>query len=106
MLELVNPRWIDAPTVALDFRWLDHLKVGGQYRYCTELITGLASLAPNARFVVIGSQATPPESIRHVFEDSRWRYIAVPSWTHKGAAYLYHLRYAWLLHRERVDVLH
>lgn len=94
-------------TIALDFRWLDQLNVGGQYRYCVDLIKGLAKLPSNCRFIVIGSQPAPPEPIRHVFSDhAGWRYRHLRSWEIKGAYYLYHLRYAWLLRQERVDLLH
>jgi glycosyltransferase involved in cell wall biosynthesis len=97
----------DHATIALDFRWLDHLNLGnGQYRYCIDLINGLANLPSDCRFVVVGSQPEPPEPIRHVFSDARWRYLQLRGWNFKGADYLYHLRYAWLLRRERVDLLH
>ena len=94
-------------TIALDFRWLDHLNVGnGQFRYCVDLINGLARIRTDCRFIVTGSGPEPPEPIRHVFADACWRYVQVPGWTFKGAYYLYHLRYAWFLRRHAVDVLH
>ena len=94
-------------TIALDFRWLDQLSPGnGQYRYCIDLITGLANLRSDCKFLVIGSQPAPPDPIRHVFDDSHWRYRQLRGWKFRGADYLYHLRYAWLMNRERVDLLH
>lgn len=94
-------------TIALDFRWLDQLSFGnGQYRYCVDLITGLAKLPSDCRFLVIGSQPAPPDPIRHVFGDARWRYRQLRRWSFRGADYLYHVRYAWLVKRERVDLLH
>ena len=94
-------------TIALDFSSLDQLNLGnGQFRYCVDLIRGLAALASDCAFLVVGSQPEPPEPIRDLFGDARWRYLHLRTWNFAGAFYLRQLRYAWLLRRHRVDVLH
>jgi glycosyltransferase involved in cell wall biosynthesis len=95
-------------TIALDFRWLDQLNAGnGQYRYCVALIDSLSKLGVDARFVVIGSRPTPPETLGHVFRDRiRWRYRQLAIWKVRGHYYFDHVRYGWLLRQERVDVVH
>jgi glycosyltransferase involved in cell wall biosynthesis len=94
-------------TVAFDFSGLDHLNPGnGQYRYCIDLIRGLSRLPTDFHFIVIGSQPRPPERIAGVFGNEQWRYVHLPRLTVRGAEYVNHLRYAWLLWRERVDLFH
>lgn len=94
-------------TVGFDFSGLDHLNLGnGQYRYCIDLLNGLARVETELKFVVIGSQARPPDSIRHAFDGDRWRYVHAPRATFRGAFYLEHARFAWRLRRERIDLLH
>jgi glycosyltransferase involved in cell wall biosynthesis len=95
-------------TIALDFRWLDHLNIGnGQYRYCSALIDGLSKLGGEVRFVVIGSRVAPPDSLGQVFRDrARWRYRELPTWKIRGNYYFDHVRYGWLLRQERVDLVH
>jgi hypothetical protein len=47
-------------TIAVDFRWLDRLNIGnGQYRYCVDLIRGLARLESDCGFIVTGSKPVP-----------------------------------------------
>ena len=95
------------PTVAFDFSGLDHLNPGnGQYRYCTDLIRGLARLESHLTFVVIGSQPAPPPEVAGVFETVGWRYVHLPRLSIRGAYYADLVRFAWLLRRERVDVFH
>ena len=95
------------PLVAFDFSGLDHLNIGnGQYRYCIDLIRGLARASRELRFVVIGSRPEPAAEIRQVFENTAWRYTNLPRSRVKGAAYLDHIRFAWWLRRQRVDLLH
>jgi glycosyltransferase involved in cell wall biosynthesis len=95
------------PTVAFDFSGLDHLNPGnGQYRYCTDLIRGLARLQSGITFIVIGSQPTPPADVADVFNIAGWRYVHLPRLSMRGAYYADLIRFAWLLRRERVDVFH
>lgn len=94
-------------TIALDFRTLDQLNMGsGQYRYCINLINGLAKLLADCAFIVIGSRPEPPAPISHVFTNQRWRYRCLQRWNLKGGFYLDDLRAAWLFREERVDLLH
>ena len=94
-------------TIALDFRGLDQLNFGnGQYRYCVDLIRGLARLESGCRFIVTGSRPAPVEPLRHVFSDPRWRYVYLPTWDFRGGDYLDYPRYAWFLRRHAVDLLH
>ncbi|HUP39249.1 MAG TPA: glycosyltransferase family 1 protein [Vicinamibacterales bacterium] len=94
-------------TVAFDFSGLDHLNPGnGQYRYCTDLLRGLARLQAGLTFVVIGSQPKPPPQIAGVFDAPGWRYLHLPRVSARGAYYADLVRYPWLLQRERVDLFH
>ena len=95
------------PLVAFDFSGLDHLNIGnGQFRYCIDLIRGLAQRSRSLRFVVAGSRAEPVAEIRHVFDGAAWRYAHLPRARFKGGAYVDHIRFALWLRRERVDLLH
>lgn len=95
------------PVVAFDFSGLDHLNPGnGQFRYCTDLIKGLAAFGSGLRYVVLGSRATPPEPIAGLFTRAAFRYVHVPPRSSRGAYYLDQVRYGWLLRRERVDLFH
>jgi glycosyltransferase involved in cell wall biosynthesis len=94
-------------TVAFDFSGLDHLNPGnGQYRYCTDLLRGLARLQHGLAFVVLGSRAAPPPEVAGVFDTPAWRYVHLNRLSMRGAYYADNVRYAWLLRRERVDVFH
>jgi glycosyltransferase involved in cell wall biosynthesis len=94
-------------TVAFDFSGLDHLNPGnGQYRYCTDLIRGLARLQTGLTFVVIGSQPKPPPQVAGVFDVAGWRYVHLPRMSGRGAYYADLFRFPWLLRRERVDLFH
>jgi glycosyltransferase involved in cell wall biosynthesis len=94
-------------TVAFDFSGLDHLNPGnGQYRYCTDLIRGLARLPTGLAFVVIGSRPQPPPEIASVFDASGWRYVHLPRVSVRGAYYVDLLRFSLLLRRDRVDLFH
>ena len=93
--------------VAFDFSGLDHLHLGnGQFRYCVDLLHGLARLTTDFRFVVVGSRLQPPDEIREIFGADGWRYQRFPPWPVKGGAYLHHARFSWWMRRERVALLH
>jgi glycosyltransferase involved in cell wall biosynthesis len=95
------------PTVAFDFSGLDHLNAGnGQYRYCTELLHGLAMVADGWRVVVAGSRPRPADEIAHLFDGDGWSYAHMPQHQRKGAFYLDQLRYARFLRRVRADLFH
>ena len=94
-------------TVAFDFSGLDHLNPGnGQYRYCIDLIRGFSRLPADFDFLVIGSRLHPPQQIADIFAAPQWRYTQLPRLDARGAYYFDHVRYAWLLSRERVDIFH
>jgi glycosyltransferase involved in cell wall biosynthesis len=88
------------PTVAIDFRWLDHLSVGnGQYRYAVDLINGLAELDCGMRFVVLGSRAEPVAEIAGVFERDEWRYVGKARRLGRFEVFRELWRYFWMLRR-------
>lgn len=96
------------PTIAIDFRWLDHLAPGsGQYRYATDLICGLAALDSDWRFLVLGSKPQPVAEIEDVFTRSEnWRYQAAPRTAGRGWLYREQVQYFGLLRKLRIDLLH
>jgi glycosyltransferase involved in cell wall biosynthesis len=95
------------PLVAFDFSGLDHLDIGnGQYRYCVDLINGLARLSSGFRFVVIGSRPDAPEEIRDVFDAEGWRYAHFAPSRFRGGAYVDQIRFALWLRRQRAALLH
>jgi glycosyltransferase involved in cell wall biosynthesis len=95
------------PTVAFDFSGLDHLNAGnGQYRYCTELLQGLAAVADGWRFVVAGSRPGPADEIAHLFDSDGWSYAHMPQRQRKGAFYVDQLRYGRFLRGVRADLFH
>src|SRR5947209_7741545 len=110
-----NLHWIlimrvkSKPVIALDFRWLDDFNLGGgQYRYSVDLIRGLARLQPEAEFVLLGSKPEPVPELQDIFKThlNGWRYSQIPRRLTRGSYYLDHLRYGWVLKRERVNLLH
>jgi glycosyltransferase involved in cell wall biosynthesis len=86
-------------TVAIDFRWLDHLSLGnGQFRYAVDLICGLAEMDSEFRYVVMGSRAEPVEEMAAVFADGeRWRYAGMGRTSGKGSWYREQWRYWQML---------
>jgi glycosyltransferase involved in cell wall biosynthesis len=97
------------PRIALDFSQLDSLATtSGQYRYVVDLVRGLASLQPDARFLLLGSQSEPVAELRSVFRDhgDRWTYRQLTRGQFRGADYANHARYGLLLWRERISLLH
>jgi glycosyltransferase involved in cell wall biosynthesis len=95
------------PLVAFDFSGLDRLNVGnGQFRYCVDLITGLARVASGLRFVVVGSRPQPPDEIRDVFDAEAWRYAHFAASRFRGGGYVDHIRFPLWLRRQRVALLH
>ena len=96
------------PQVAIDFRWLDQLSLGnGQFRYAVDLISGLAELAPEIKFVVLGSKPQPIVEIAQVFSHlEKWRYESFPRLTGKGSLYREQALYLRLLRKLDIDLLH
>lgn len=82
--------------------------LGGQYRYVVGLVQGLARLQPDVDFLLLGSKSEPVPELGGVFQkyNDRWDYRSVPRRQFRGAAYLDHARYGWMLLRERVSLLH
>ena len=97
----------DQPLVAFDFSGLDRLHAGnGQFRYCVDLLNGLASAPRDFRFLVIGSAPEPPAAIGGLFQRDAWRYAQFPAWRGRGGAYLDHLRFARWLRKQGASLLH
>ena len=97
------------PVIALDFRWFDAVNPGsGQYRYSVDLIRSLARLQLEAEFVLLGSRLEPVAELQDIFKIplNGWRYRQIPRRQMRGSYYLDHMRYVWLLKRERVNLLH
>jgi len=95
------------PLVVFDFSGLDHLNIGnGQFRYCVDLISGLAGTRSEFRFVVAGSRPDPPAEIRDVFRQASWRYAQFVAARVTGGLYLDHVRFAVWLRRQGAALLH
>src|SRR6185369_11372585 len=94
------------PTVAIDFRWFDHMSGGGQFRYGVDLVRGIAEIAPEMKFVVLGTREAPVPEMKEVFDGERWRYVSVPRVEGRGKLYREMLRYRGLLRKLNVDLLH
>lgn len=95
--------------IAIDFSQLDSISpASGQYRYGVDLVRGLAQLQPDVDFLLLGSRVEPVAELRPVFkqEGSRWHYRQLPHRQFRGAGYLNHARYSWMLLRERISLLH
>ena len=97
----------DQPLVAFDFCGLDRLHIGnGQFRYCIDLLNGLASAPREFRFLVAGSGPEPHAEIRGVFRTDAWRYAQFSAWRGRGGAYLDHMRFARWLRGQGAALLH
>jgi glycosyltransferase involved in cell wall biosynthesis len=94
--------------VAIDFRPIDRTSPrGGQFRYAVDLIRGLADLSPaGVHFLVVGSLPEPLEDLRGVCSAPHWRYRGLAPLTGSGSNYRELARTAWLLAREKVDLIH
>jgi glycosyltransferase involved in cell wall biosynthesis len=96
----------EVPIVAIDFRWFDHMSSGGQYRYGVDLVRGIAEIAPEMKFVVLGTREAPVPEMHEVFAGERWRYVSLPRIEGRGKLYREMLRYRGLLRDLNVDLLH
>jgi len=95
------------PIIAFDFSGLDHLHFGnGQFRYCVDLLHGLALLNLPLTFLVLGSGDAPVAAIADVCGTAGWDYARAPQKIGRGRAYLAHLEYGWLLRRRGAAALH
>lgn len=94
--------------IALDLRPIDRVsRQGGQFRYAVDLVRGLFELNPaGAHFLVIGSRPEPLEDLRSVCSAPHWRYCGLTPLTGYGSYYREFARTAWLLAREKVDLIH
>ena len=95
--------------IAIDFSQLDSVNpASGQYRYAIALVSGLARLETNIDFLLLGSRKEPVPELEAVFlkYHESWKYRQVPRKQFRGSDYLNHLRYSWVLMRERITVLH
>ena len=70
------------------------------------MINGLARIPSGLRFLVTGSRPEPADRIGHVFDGTVWRYAQVRRLRVRGGDYLEHVRFAWWLRSECVDLLH
>lgn len=93
--------------IALDISSLDFMSVGGQIRYATDLIRGLAN-EEGFETVVIGSSPEPIEAIRDLAANPSvpCEYRQFVRSTNRGGSYLDPIRLGALLHREKIDLFH
>jgi glycosyltransferase involved in cell wall biosynthesis len=94
--------------IAIDFSTLDHLQMtAGHYRYTVQLVRGLADIADQQDFLLLGSRPEPVPELRDVFGDgSRWLYRQRPSWHHRGGIYVDELAYLRLFLAHPIALLH
>jgi glycosyltransferase involved in cell wall biosynthesis len=97
------------PLIALDFSTLDHLSLlNGQYRYCLDLVCGLARLRPAADFVLLGSWPDLVTEIRDVIRDQQgqWAYCQLSHHRGRGRYWRDQLRYTQALRRLHPSLYH
>ena len=95
--------------IALDFSSLDHLTLlNGQYRYCVNLVRGLARMKPAANFVLLGSRPEPVAELRGVIRDegSRWSYLQLLHHHGRGRYWRDQFAYARALCQLRPTLYH
>lgn len=95
--------------IAIDFSQLDSVSsASGQYRYAIDLVRGLADLGTNLEFLLLGSTKEPVPELQPLFQKdgARWNYRQLSHRHFRGAEYLNHGRYSWVLLRERISLLH
>jgi glycosyltransferase involved in cell wall biosynthesis len=94
--------------IALDFSTLDGTKPAGQYRYCVNLIRGLANLCTDTEFIVLGSRAAPPADLAKLFGDSKgqWRYRRLDHARGRASYWRDQIKCSRLLIGERVTLYH
>lgn len=93
--------------IALDISSLDFMSVGGQIRYATDLIRGLAN-EEGFEIVVIGSSPEPIDAIRDLVADPsvHCEYRQFVRSEFRGGSYLDLIRLGALLNRESIDLFH
>jgi len=97
------------PLIALDFSSLDHLTLlNGQYRYCVNLVRGLARLKPVANFVLLGSRREPAAELRSVIRDEKgcWSYRQLLHHRGRGRFWRDQFLYARALRQLRPSLYH
>lgn len=97
------------PLIALDFSRLDHLTpLNGQYRYCVNLVCGLAGAKPAANFVLIGSRPEPVAELRGVVRDqpNHWSYRQLLHHRGRGRYWRDQFLYACAFHRLKPSLYH
>ncbi|MEO6969962.1 MAG: glycosyltransferase family 1 protein [Chthoniobacterales bacterium] len=94
--------------IAIDFSTLDHLQMtAGHYRYAVQLVRGLAAIAGDQEFLLLGSQREPVEELRDIFgRGSRWIYRRKIPWRHRGAPYADELGFLRHFLGGRIALLH
>ena len=79
----------------------------GHYRYTVQLVRGLAEIAGEQEFLLLGSRPEPVPELRDLFgKGSRWRYRQRPSWHHRGGIYVDELAYLRCFRAEPISLLH
>lgn len=97
------------PCIAIDLVQLDETGPGyGLHRYVVDLLRGLSRIAPDARFLLIGSKDEPMPELAPLVADSlgRWRYERLSPTARRGAVVRDQPPYLRLLRRERVSLFH
>jgi glycosyltransferase involved in cell wall biosynthesis len=90
---------MQSATIALDLGRLDQLtQLNGQYRYCVDLVRGLASMRPRVHFVLLGSRLEPIPELRNVLDESgSWSYQGLRHHLGRGRYWRDQLLYAHAL---------
>jgi glycosyltransferase involved in cell wall biosynthesis len=107
--EIRTPYAKTAPLIVIDFSTLDHLDLGGGlYRYGVSLVKALAALAPDADFLLIGSQPKPVVELEEVVTGGSicWRYARFEHSRGRASYWIDQLNYARLLRRESAALFH
>jgi len=94
--------------IAIDFSTLDHLQMtAGHYRYTVQLVRGLAEIAGDQQFLLLGSQPEPVPELKDVFGHGlRWVYRRKTPWRRRGAPYGDEPGYFFSFLAEPISLLH
>lgn len=100
---------LNPPRIAIDLTRVDRMGPGfGLFRYAVDLVQGLAQIASDASFVLIGSKAAPAPELAPLLAEQPavWRYVQFVPSPRRGGALRDQVPYARLLRRERATLFH
>ena len=97
------------PRIILNFSTNDHLTARyGLYRYCVDLIDGLAQLDNAANFVVLGSRHHPVPELEWIFRKhaDRWNYVNIKRRRCRGGYFIDQVPVARLIAKLKGNLFH